>query len=168
MQAVAGWLADRPLNFVYSSPLRRAAEPAAELAAKRLIPHSEVMDLCEVDFGDWEGRSYEAIAAQQPELYAKMQAAQPFFTFPNGETIDFFRRRVQTAFAQVVRITTGPAAIYAHGGSIRMILAGVKGITPADAQKLTLSPGGITVLQPKGSGYDVPVLNAVEHLPAEV
>jgi len=167
MQAVSVWLADKPLRCVYSSPLRRAAEPAAELAVGRNIPHSEVMDLSEIDFGDWEGKSYEQLSKDEPELYAKAQAAAPFFSFPNGEMIDFFRRRVQTAFAQLIRIAPGPAAIYAHGGSIRMILAGIKGISTAEAQKISLSPGGITVIEPQGSGYAVTLLNDFSHLPPQ-
>jgi len=165
MDAVATYLADKPLQIVYSSPLRRAAEPAAELAASRKIVHSEVMDLAEIDFGDWEGKSYEALAIEDPEMVAKARAAGPLFTFPNGENIEFFRRRVQVAFAQIVRTTPGTAAIFAHGGSLRMIIAAVKAITPAEAQKIDLSPGGISIIEPDGSGFKVSALNLIEHLP---
>jgi broad specificity phosphatase PhoE len=165
MEAVAAFLADKPLQIVYSSPLRRAAEPAAELAAARKIVHSEVMDLAEIDFGDWEGKSYEQLAKDDPDTVAKAKAASALFTFPNGENIEFFRRRVQVAFAQLVRTTSGPSAIYAHGGSIRMILAAVQAITPAQAQKIDLSPGGISIIDPDGSGFKVSALNLIDHLP---
>lgn len=165
MQATADWLADKPLSMVYSSPLRRAAEPAAELAAARKLPHSEVMDFCEIDFGDWEGKTWAELSAADPESVTRAQAGSPFFTFPNGEGVDYFRRRVQTAFAQVVRISTGPAAIYFHGGPIRMILAGVSGLKLPDAQKLEIAPGSISILTPNKSGFDATEINIISHLP---
>ena len=166
MEAVAEWLKDKPLSFVYSSPLRRAAEPAAELAENRKLPHSEVMDLCEIDFGDWEGKTWEELSKADSDAVGRAQSGSALFTFPNGEGVDYFRRRVQTSFAQVLRISTGPIAIYLHGGPVRMIIAGVNGLSIPEAQKLEIAPGSITVLTPDKSGFRADPINQISHLPA--
>jgi broad specificity phosphatase PhoE len=165
MRAVEHCLAGKTLAAVYSSPLRRAAEPARELAAARGLPHREIMDFCEIDFGDWEGRSRAEVAREHPELSAQAAAGEARFTFPNGENVDGFRRRVQSAFAFVARDMPGPAALYAHGGTIRMILAAVMGTTFSEAQKIDLSPGGICVLEPRGGSHTAASLNDYAHLP---
>jgi alpha-ribazole phosphatase len=165
MQAVANALASKPLQAVYSSPLRRAAEPARELAAARGIPHREIMDFAEIDFGDWEGKLRSEIEAAFPDQCKQAAAGSPLFCYPNGEGVDYFRRRVQSAFAQVVRVAPGAAAIYAHGGSIRMILAAVMGIGFPEAQKIDLSPGGISTIEPRVNAYAVAKLNDYSHLP---
>ena len=168
MQAVADFLADKPISAIYSSPLRRAAEPAAELALARHIPHSEIMDFSEIDFGEWEGKSWEELARLEPQAFARAKSGSPLFTFPEGENVEYFRRRVQIAFAHVVRLTPGPAVIYAHGGTLRMILAAIQGLTVPQAQSLEISPGSISILEPGKHSHELKQMNIISHLNSNI
>ncbi len=51
-------------------------------------------DLKEIDFGDWEGLSFQEIAAADPEHVLKWARFKPDFSFPGGESITHFLDRV--------------------------------------------------------------------------
>ncbi len=82
-QAVADRFAGEPLRRVLSSPLRRASDTAALIAA----PHNLAVELddrlVELDYGDWDGRSMRDVTAQQ---WADFRA-DPAFVVPGGESL---------------------------------------------------------------------------------
>jgi broad specificity phosphatase PhoE len=164
MRAVAGWLADKLLNIVYSSSLQRAALPAAELAAARGLSYVVVPEFCEIDFGALEGKRYEDVLKEDPEFLTRAAERGTDFTLPEGENVGAFRRRAQKAFYEIVCAGSLPAVVYAHGGSIRAMISAVTGTSFSDAQKLSLSPGGITILERRGERTSLVTLNCVEHL----
>ena len=63
-------LAHRPLKAVYSSPLVRAAETAAAVAAPHTLNVVTVEGLTEVDIGQWDDHSWPEIEASDPVTYA--------------------------------------------------------------------------------------------------
>src|SRR5439155_875807 len=58
-----------PVDAVYTSPSRRAVDTAAALAAAHDLTPVELDDLRELDFGACEGRTYDELAAEEPELF---------------------------------------------------------------------------------------------------
>ncbi|MCE9685462.1 histidine phosphatase family protein [Shewanella sp. AS16] len=128
---------------LYSSPLRRCADFAAELAADGWRP-KELPGLRELDFGDWDGQSWERLyLSQAGALDAYWQdpwAAAP----PGGESMAAFEARVDAAFASVLAALrrassaaaespAGPetALLLTHGGVMRHLLARVLGVAPS-------------------------------------
>src|SRR5207244_2923864 len=57
-----------PLAAVYTSPRVRATLTAAPLAATNGLASTIVEAFSELDFGDFEGRRYEDISRDHPEL----------------------------------------------------------------------------------------------------
>ena len=69
---------------IYSSPLERAMETAAPLAAARqMVPHVDER-LYECDFGSWTGRRLDELT-KLPE-WRLIQHSPSKFTFPEGES----------------------------------------------------------------------------------
>lgn len=108
----------------YTSPLSRCVE-----TLKILYPHAQpiaVEDLRECDFGDWEGKTAEELAAESPEFLNWMESSKEV-TPPNGESTAKFAYRVCAAFEKLVegmlRSGTTSAVIVTHGGTIMSILA---------------------------------------------
>ena len=70
-RAQAGELVDRldgvPVDAIRTSPRRRARETAEPLAAARGLRPSADDDLRELDFGDFEGRTFDEIAEAEPD-----------------------------------------------------------------------------------------------------
>ncbi|HZT30861.1 MAG TPA: alpha-ribazole phosphatase [Bryobacteraceae bacterium] len=123
MQEVAHHLSGEPLAAIYSSPRRRATESAAILAGPHACSVTIEPALREIDFGDFEGRTYDEIAARYPALYRQWMETPTTVQFPNGESFERMRRRVLTAFAALRRGHQGSAvAVVTHGGVIRILL----------------------------------------------
>lgn len=71
---------------VYTSPLCRARE-TAETVAKRFCCGCTVLNgLCEIDFGDWEGRTWRAVRESDPAAFAAFEKNRRTMRPPHGES----------------------------------------------------------------------------------
>ncbi len=108
----------------YCSPLKRCVE-SLDILYPGVQPIL-VSDLRECDFGDWEGKTAEELAAQSEDFARWMQDGTAIAP-PNGEGGGVFMQRVCAAFEKIVegmmRSGTTSAVIMAHGGTIMSILS---------------------------------------------
>ena len=119
------------LDAVYASPLRRAVETAIPLARERGLELTLHEGLREVDFGELEGRTYEEIGEDHADLFRAWATNPSAIRFPGGEDYVGLKARVLTAVEEIRERTTS-AAIVAHGGVNRVVLADALGL-PDDA-----------------------------------
>ena len=125
------------ISAVYTSPLKRARE-TAEIIGRRLgLEPVPVGALTELNFGDWEGCSWEEIGARWPEQLAAYEADRNNYAPPNGPFVDGLRR------------TAGGAALcVCHSAVMRGILAREEGLTVAESyRKIKLPNGSVFGLQ---------------------
>jgi alpha-ribazole phosphatase len=111
-------LSGEPLEAVYVSPRIRTRETAAPLG----VPVVEDARLCELDFGAFEGRTYDELAAAEPALYERWMTAPTTVRFPDGESYGDLRARATEALDEI-RARHACAAVVSHGGVIRAALA---------------------------------------------
>jgi broad specificity phosphatase PhoE len=111
------------LDAVYSSPRRRALETAALLGAPRVDER-----FGELDFGELEGKTYDDVAREQPELFRSWMVSPTQVRFPGGESWADLRARVDAAIADVLAANGGVVAVVTHGGVVRAVLARVLGL----------------------------------------
>lgn len=124
MAQVAEYSRAEPIAVIYSSPRSRALEGARIIAAARTCPVEIVPDLREIDFGDFEGFTYDEIAARYPEIYRRWMEAPTEVRFPNGEAFDDMRVRVLRAVEAIRREREGQTImIVSHGGVNRLLIA---------------------------------------------
>src|SRR3974390_2936587 len=77
-----------------------------------------------MDFGSFEGRSYDEIAALYPDLYRQWMVHPTETQFPGGENFNQMSMRVLEATRLLVKRHCGESiAVLTHGGAIRIILA---------------------------------------------
>jgi broad specificity phosphatase PhoE len=115
------------LDAVYASPLRRAVETATPLARERGLELTLHEGLREVDFGELEGRTYEEIGEDHADLFRAWATNPSAIRFPGGEDYVGLKARVLTAVEEIRERTTS-AAIVAHGGVNRVVLADALGL----------------------------------------
>lgn len=119
-ERLAESLADVELDAVYVSPRLRAVQTAAALGRAHVVDER----LRELDFGELEGRTYEEIERERPELFRQWMETPTLVRFPGGESYGELRERVASAIGDVVAANEGrTAAIVSHGGVIRAALA---------------------------------------------
>lgn len=128
-QKMAEFLSRYPLQAVFASDLPRAARPAELVARQQGISLQLAPGLREIDCGEWEGLTYDAIRERYPGQYRQWLSLDEQFCFPRGESFENFRRRVWQGFEQIVQDhsserTEGETnlAIVTHGGVTRAIL----------------------------------------------
>ena len=106
------------------SPLVRARETADIVAARIGLEPVEDARFVETDTGDWTGRSYAEIKAEDPEGFARFQRSDPSFRYPGGESFAEQSDRVQAGLADLrTRTADLPALVVCHRGCIRLALA---------------------------------------------
>ncbi|HWX87715.1 MAG TPA: histidine phosphatase family protein [Solirubrobacteraceae bacterium] len=110
-----------PFAALWCSPLLRARE-TADIVAMRigLEPHEDPRTM-ETDAGDWTGRLFVDVQAEDPDGFAGFIEGRPGFGFPGGESFAQQGVRVAAALADVERGEL-PALVVCHGVVIRIAL----------------------------------------------
>jgi alpha-ribazole phosphatase len=114
---------------IYTSPLRRAAQTAEQIAGRHQLPVVHDPDLRELFLGAWEGKTVAEIQAAFPGLYEKWLEDPLAFPAPGGEDLRAFERRVVGAIQRMQRDHPGAnLLVVSHGGVIKAILCYVLGL----------------------------------------
>jgi alpha-ribazole phosphatase/probable phosphoglycerate mutase len=135
-----------PFDAVYASPRTRARETAAPLAAAREVEVIVDDDLRELDFGSFEGRTYDEIERSEPALFRAWMETPTAVRFPGGEGYTDLRVRVTRALDAIRRLH-GSALVVTHGGVIRAGLATWLELPEHAIFRLEQSYCGVTVVE---------------------
>lgn len=118
------YLAEHPPELVFLSPMLRVRETADVLQDGIPAPCLVIPELREVDFGDFEGKTYEEL--KDDPAYAVWLDAHCETAIPGGDFPDSFRDDVAVGFEQVLESCrlerVSSAAVITHGGVIGTIL----------------------------------------------
>ena len=117
---------------IYSSPLRRARDTAAALAAAGLGPMRLCPELQEIDCGRLDGMALDDVQRSYPELWAaNLRQTDENFGWPGGETYREFRDRCVRALDTLASRHEGRIALVTHAGVIGQVLGALAGTSPA-------------------------------------
>ncbi len=139
---------------VVTSPLRRCAEFARELAEARGLPLLTDARLAELDFGAWDGRAIDSLMQDAAEAEALRGFWRDPWRYPppRGETLADFQTRVRSAWRDIAARHTGRRVlIVSHGGVIRLLLCTARGLPrhrllEIDVPHASLHPMEVAVL----------------------
>jgi 2,3-bisphosphoglycerate-dependent phosphoglycerate mutase len=133
--AVVGQLCHRPITALYASDLHRAMETAAPLASVLGLAVSRDARLRERCLGVLEGTATAAISPALTGLCGN-RVADPDARPPGGESLrDLYRRVAAFAVDLVARRPpggggqAGDVLVVAHGGTLRVLDAYLRGVT---------------------------------------
>jgi broad specificity phosphatase PhoE len=120
-------LADKDVEAVYSSPLRRALDTATIVAARFGLEPVRDAGLREIDVGGWAGLSRAEVESRFPEGFASwLRGGQGW---EGGETYEQMSARVLAAVERIARSHVGGhVLLVSHGGPIRAIHAAAAGM----------------------------------------
>lgn len=133
------------VDRVVSSPLRRARQTAASVAAYGSLSVPGVDDgLLEVDFGLWEGKTQAEIRAIWPAQLRDWKSAPERFTFPGGESLADAQRRVAACLACWRADEAGGAILLVtHLTWIRLAVLSLSGRPLACFRELQVATGSL-------------------------
>ena len=126
---------------VWTSPLLRCRSLAERIAFTAAAPLRVDVRLQEIDFGEWEGKSWEAIDRSAIDRWA---ASPLTFAPPGGESGAALIERV-SEFHDQLRGERQNCAVVSHGGPLKVLDSLLRGI-PVDLLAAAPSLGSVTLL----------------------
>ena len=110
----------------YCSPMQRCRQTASAVVAD--LPPQIDTDLREIDFGEWETRTFAEAARHDPSLVDRWARFSPDFAFPGGESASGFLCRVRSAAQRLVDAEARIVLAVTHGGVIRTMICHLLGL----------------------------------------
>jgi probable phosphomutase (TIGR03848 family) len=149
---------------VYASPLERAQETAAPIAAATGVPVTVDPGLLECDYGEWTGLALKDLR-KKPE-WRTVQRYPSGFRFPGGESFIEMQARVTGTLARLVDTHPGDTIVaVSHADPIRTAVAHALGthldlfqrivVFTASVTAIAYGAGGPTVLAVNATGGDL-------------
>lgn len=160
--ALAERLSAKRFDAVYSSDLQRATETAKIICAPQIHPD---LRLREVNFGDWEGMTYDEIKAKHPETLAAWEADIFKNAPPNGETLEGLSVRVQSMLDELRgKHEDQKILIVAHGGVLQTLICLALKLPPTMYWQFHLSTASLSEVAFYPDGAILNSLNDTCHL----
>jgi probable phosphoglycerate mutase len=121
---VGGRLAERGVDAIYVSTMRRTAQTAAPLADEVGLAPTVEAGLREVHLGEWEGGVFRKNVAEGHPIALRMMTEERWDVIPGAEPADAFAGRVRAAIERIAASHPGQrVAAFTHGGVIGQALA---------------------------------------------
>ena len=115
------------IGEVWSSPLRRARETAAEIAAVLGLPLMLEEGLCELHAGIFQGYLWADLEAEFPDEVAQWRSGDVHYRIPGGESRAQLAARGRAAIEMLARRDTPGMIVVAHGGVLTAALGSMLG-----------------------------------------
>ena len=166
-EAAARELKEHAFAAVYASPLRRARDTAAAIAAPHGLEVETDPAFKELGFGEWEGLTLEEARARDTALYEGWARTPHLFSPPGGESLAQARERVLSGLE---RLRAGHqdevVCLVAHGIPVRILILEVLGLGLDRIWSLHSAPTGISELEFRDDWTALHRMNTLVHLDA--
>lgn len=135
----------KSVDAIYASPLERARQTAAPIAAARGMKVQIDKGLLECDFGDWTGAELKKLM-KLPE-WGTVQRAPSTFTFPGGESFNAMQTRIVTAIDRLRVLHAGGVIVcVSHADPIKAAVAHAMGTHIDLFQRIVIGTCSITAI----------------------
>ncbi len=166
-EAVARELKEHPIKTVYASPLRRARDTAAVIAASHGLEVETDEAFQELHFGRWEGLTLDESRARDGELFEAWLKTPHLVAPPEGESLARARERVLEGLA---RLRAGhddeTVCVVTHGIPARILILEALGLGLDRIWSLHCAPTGISELEFQADWAALHRMNTLVHLDA--
>lgn len=170
----AGRLGERlrglPPAAIYTSPLVRAADTARIIAEGTGLTPIADPRLVELNFGAWEGKTYQEIIAEESELYRRWDADPATVAPSGGETGLETIARVMPFLDELKLRHNGEqehVVVVTHKTVCRLVACHVLGASPSEyRRRLSMENTALNIIAPSGKGWRLILLNDTSHLAA--
>jgi len=147
------------VDAVYSSPLERARETAAPIAAARGLKVQIDKGLLECDFGQWTGGALKDLM-KLPE-WRTVQRYPSGFRFPGGESFPEMQTRMVGAVDKLRAAHKGGVVVaVSHADPIKALVAHALGTHLDLFQRIVISTCSVTAIAYTGGGPVVLTVNS--------
>lgn len=158
-------LREEKLAAVYTSDLIRARETAAIIARAHGLSVVSMPELRELNFGLWEGLTYQEIAAAYPVDLEEWLANPAEKQVPGGESFAQLQKRVCSAITGIIARHPGQeVAVVSHGGTLLTIILSLLGLGLEKLWRFRLDNASLSIVEGYENRYILSLFNDVNHL----
>lgn len=158
-------LANKEIHAFYSSDLSRALE-TAQIVAEFFNKEVKVLpQLREINFGCWEGLTYEEVMEKYGEVATAWYNDPQSVCIPGGESCEEVKKRafaVLNSLAKKHQEET--VAIVSHGGTIRLLIMAALGWDMSCFWHLRLDNTALSILEINDGYASLKLFNDTCHL----
>lgn len=129
-----------------TSPLRRCRETADIISKAAGLTFETDPDLREIDFGDWDGMTFDEILKTAPDEVKRWDALESIFAFPNGESLNDFLARVKHVAGRIIDTPEETVIVCTHGGVIRTLICRFLGLPVRNYILFDVKPGSLATI----------------------
>lgn len=129
--ATANYLASEPFDFIYTSDLQRARLTAETIAEQQPVDVAVDERLREINFGNWEGWTFEQIKENDPYAHSKW-LEDPTYRPDGAETGEQMTTRVASflAYLRETHTEDDKVLMVAHGGTLQVFVSLALNVPP--------------------------------------
>lgn len=144
-------LKDEKIDVIYASDLDRTIETAAIIAKYHDLKVLPAPLMRELNFGIWEGMTYDEIIQKWPQEYNEWQRDPHNKKPPEGETLAELCKRVSKFLKETAREhPDSRILVVSHAGPIRAILSVLLNLRQDFFWKFKISNTSITIIEYDG------------------
>jgi broad specificity phosphatase PhoE len=144
-ELLAEYLAAEEIDFIYSSPLKRAVRTAQAVAGLKKLDVSIVQNLNDIDYGEWQGLSRREVKEKYPEIYRDWLDTPEQVRIPGGESLEEVRSRAMPFVEDaVMRCGEGRIVFVSHRVVNKVLICALLGLDNSYFWKIRQDTGGIT------------------------
>ncbi|MBS1252235.1 MAG: Phosphoserine phosphatase 1 [Anaerolineales bacterium] len=162
---LASRLADEEIHVIYSSDLRRAWETATAINARHDVTLRSEPRLREIDFGAWEGLTYDEIQEGHAGVWDAWLDDPMNVAVPDGELLAEVVTRIQLLLDGITsEHAEQNVLLVGHGGSLQTLLGLLLGLNPQARWQFRLDTTSLSELYLYEEGTILTLLNDTCHL----
>ena len=121
---LTSYLKDLSIDSIYTTTSSRTKNTVLEISKLNSIDIIEVENLKEINFGDFEGMTFNEIKESYPNEFQNMIDDGYDYKYPNGEGLIDTYKRVCREIDKIIKYSEGKTVlICSHGGTIRNIIS---------------------------------------------
>jgi len=164
-ESAARLLAATPLDAVWSSPLARARDTAALIAAPHRLAVQETAAFREMGFGEWEGLTRDEVRERFADAHRAWVETPQEAIWPGAETLAAVRTRALAGLAALRAAHQGQTiCLVTHGITGRLLILEALGLGPDRLWSFHLSSTGISELEFRDDWTTLHRMNSLIHL----
>ena len=164
-ESAARLLAATPLDAVWSSPLARARDTAAIIAAPHDLAVQEAAAFREMGFGEWEGLTRDEVRERFADAHRAWVETPQEAIWPGAETLAAVRTRALAGLAALRAAHQGQTiCLVTHGITGRLLILEALGLGPDRLWSFHLSSTGISELEFRDDWTTLHRMNSLIHL----
>lgn len=161
-------LKDVDFDFIYSSPQKRALDTAKYIRGDKNTQIITSDSLMELGLGEWEGKYFNTLEKDYPELYhTYMNKPEEYFP-EKGETFMDLFNRIEDFLKEIRNIDAKNVLIVTHGVTIKALIMMIKGMSIEQFCQMSVYTGtALNICEIADDGFQMLIEGDTSHIDTE-